>query len=85
MRRSVEHFLVRVTGVILVTALALASPGIALAADTLRVTGTVTSQTGGGVQNVSVTATAPGGTTALFGPVLTAANGSYQLDVNPGT
>ncbi|WP_203914371.1 hypothetical protein, partial [Rhizocola hellebori] len=45
----------------------------------------MTSQAGGGVQNVAVTATAPGATTTLFGPVLTATNGAYQLDVDPGT
>src|ERR1051326_302307 len=61
------------------------APARAFASGSVHVTGTVTSQAGGGVQNVSVTATAPGGSTTLFGPVLTAANGSYQLDVDPGT
>ncbi|HEX3082314.1 MAG TPA: carboxypeptidase-like regulatory domain-containing protein [Candidatus Saccharimonadia bacterium] len=54
-------------------------------AASVHVTGTVTNQSGSGVQNVSVTATDPGGTTVDFGPSFTAADGSYQLDVDPGT
>jgi len=60
-------------------------PGVAHASGPFHVTGTVTSQAGGGVQNVSVTATAPGGTTVLFGPASTSTSGSYQLDVSSGT
>ncbi|HZN18604.1 MAG TPA: carboxypeptidase-like regulatory domain-containing protein [Micromonosporaceae bacterium] len=62
-----------------------AAPAAANATGTLHVTGTVTDQSGAGVQNVSVTATALGGTAVLFGPVSTASNGGYQLDVDPGT
>jgi hypothetical protein len=82
MKRHVPHLV----GTGLVGALmALSLPGTAHADGPLHITGTVTNQTGGGVQNVSVTATAPGNSTVLFGPSHTAANGSYQLDVDPGT
>jgi hypothetical protein len=60
-------------------------PGVAHASGSLHITGTVTNQTGGGVLNVAVTATAPGGSTTLFGPSLITTNGTYQLDVDPGT
>ena len=70
---------------ILIPLLLLGLPAPAFAAGSVHITGTVTNQTGGGVLNVSVTATAPGGATVLYGPSLTVANGSYQLDVDPGT
>lgn len=57
----------------------------ALAADTFQVSGTITNQNGTGVQNVAVTATNPGTTTVVAGPVSSAANGAYQLSVAPGT
>jgi fibronectin type 3 domain-containing protein len=86
MGRSARRYLARFTFVSIVVALVgLALPQVAHAVDTVRINGTVTNQTGGGVLNVSVTATAPGGSTVLFGPVLTAANGSYELTVDPGT
>src|ERR1051326_5816033 len=83
---QVKRYVRRILTVgIVVSLFALGLPGRALADGVVHITGTVTSQAGGGVQNVSVTATAPGGSTTLFGPVSTAANGSYQLDVSPGT
>jgi hypothetical protein len=55
------------------------------AAEPIHITGVVTAQNGSGVQNVAVTATNPGGTTVVYGPSATAADGSYQLDVEAGT
>lgn len=69
---------------LLATSLVLLGHGSAEAAG-IQITGTVTNQSNAGVQNVSVTATAPGGTSVLFGPIVTAADGSYQLVVDPGT
>src|SRR5215470_16860166 len=54
-------------------------------AASVHITGTVTDQSGQGVQNVSISATAPGSSTVSFGPSFTASDGSYQLDVDPGT
>lgn len=48
------------------------------------ITGTVTAQDGSALQDVSITATNPGGTTVEFGPSVTASDGSYQLSVDPG-
>ncbi len=61
------------------------STAVVHAANAFSITGTVTDQNGHGVQNVSVTATAPGGSTVQFGPSTTASDGSYQLNVNAGT
>src|ERR1041385_4100668 len=55
------------------------------AAHAFQISGTVTDQNGNGVPNVSVTATAPGDTTVVFGPSQTATGGSYLLDVDAGT
>src|SRR5689334_16758843 len=55
------------------------------AADTVLVSGTVTNQSGQGINNVSVSATDPGGTTILFGPTSTISDGTYTLGVDPGT
>ena len=55
----------------------------------LQITGTVTDPNGNGLNNVSVYATNPGGTTVEYGPTTTASNGTsdgtYELDVDPGT
>jgi len=51
----------------------------------VHITGTVTTTAGNVLANVSVTATDPGGTAVRFGPSLTNASGSYQLDVDSGT
>jgi protocatechuate 3,4-dioxygenase beta subunit len=51
----------------------------------IHITGTVTNQSGTGVQNVSVTATNADTSTVAFGPAVTASNGSYSLDVEAGT
>jgi hypothetical protein len=61
------------------------SPVFAQTVDAVQLTGTVTNQSGSGIENVSITATAPGGSTTLFGPSITLSNGSYQLEVDPGT
>jgi hypothetical protein len=59
--------------------------GLGLAQGSLQITGTVTNQSGSGVQNVSVYATDPSGSTVEYGPTTTASDGTYQLDVDPGT
>ncbi|HEU0026513.1 MAG TPA: carboxypeptidase regulatory-like domain-containing protein, partial [Ktedonobacterales bacterium] len=88
---QVKTVLARIASVSLTLAIAsfslvsLAPSGVALAAGSLHITGTVTNQSGGGVLNVSVTATAPGGTTTLFGPSATDSSGAYDLAVDPGT
>ena len=56
----------------------------ALAAS-IAITGKIVDQNGNGVQGVTVTATDPGGTTVDFGPTTSAQDGSYELDVDPGT
>lgn len=61
------------------------SPAFAQSADAFQLTGTVTDQNGNGIENVSVTATDPGGSTIQFGPSFTAANGSYVLNIDAGT
>jgi protocatechuate 3,4-dioxygenase beta subunit len=51
----------------------------------LAITGTVSNQSGDGVQNVSVYATDPGTSNVDYGPTTTASDGSYELDVEPGS
>jgi hypothetical protein len=51
----------------------------------IAITGTVINQNGDGVQNVSVYATDPGGSTVQYGPSITASDGSYELYVEAGT
>ena len=86
MHKRAVRYVSRVAGLGLSTSLfVLALPAVASAAGSVHITGTVTNQSGSGIQNVSVTATVPGGMTAEFGPSVTAADGSYQLDVDPGT
>ncbi|MEU7872557.1 carboxypeptidase regulatory-like domain-containing protein, partial [Dactylosporangium sp. NPDC049140] len=54
------------------------------ASTSATITGTVTAQGGGGVSGVAVTATAAGQTAVQFGPVDTAADGSFELGVVTG-
>jgi hypothetical protein len=51
----------------------------------IHIAGTVTDQAGQAIQNVSVSATNPGSSTTVFGPAVTGSDGSYSLDVDPGT
>jgi fibronectin type 3 domain-containing protein len=80
-----RRVLLTVVMAMVVALAALGVPGTALAVGSVRLAGSVTDQSGAGVTNVAVTATAPGGSAVLFGPSLTAANGAYTLDVDPGT
>ncbi len=59
--------------------------GVASAQTVVQVTGIVTNQSGTGLQDVSVYATDPGGSAVDFGPTSTASDGSYTLDIEPGT
>ena len=49
------------------------------------ITGIVSDSSGNRIADVSVTATDPGGTSVDYGPVTTATDGSYDLQVVPGT
>jgi hypothetical protein len=55
------------------------------AAGDIQITGIVTNSSGTNMDDVSVYATAPGTTDVDFGPVTTASDGSYELDVTAGT
>src|SRR5438552_672496 len=54
-------------------------------AATVRVTGRITDQNGSGILNVQISAKDPSTGAVDFGPVSTLADGSYELDVSPGT
>src|SRR5689334_18437598 len=85
-RRSVSRVASMSLAIFLFLSTAMAAfPAVAFAAGSLTISGTVTNQTGGGVLNVSVYATALGGSTVLFGPSLTNSSGAYTLGVDPGT
>jgi hypothetical protein len=51
----------------------------------VHITGSITSQNGAGVGNVTVTANAAGASTAEYGPCFSLTNGTYEIDVAPGT
>ncbi len=59
--------------------------GIGHAQGNFQITGTVTNPSNNGVQNVSVYATNPGGSTVDYGPTTTASDGTYTLGVDAGT
>src|SRR5689334_11766760 len=82
---AIKRFFVRLAGPSLLAFLFVLAGASGAQAASVHITGVVTNPIGGAVQNVTVTATAAGGSTILFGPSTTAANGSYQLDVDPGT
>lgn len=83
--KTIGRFLLRLAGPSLLAIFMSVTGAVGAEAASVHVTGTVTQPGGGGVQNVSVTATDPGGTTVLYGPSFSAADGSYVLDVDPGT
>lgn len=86
MFRSIGRTLLRLAGPGLgAFVLSLVAFASSAQAASIHITGTLTNPTGGGVQNVSVTATAPGDSTVVYGPSFSLANGSYGLDVDPGT
>ncbi|HVX24030.1 MAG TPA: hypothetical protein VG992_01670 [Candidatus Saccharimonadales bacterium] len=55
------------------------------AGGSIAVVGKITSSTGSPVSNISVYATDPGSATVDFGPVTSASDGMYELDVDTGT
>lgn len=69
-----------------VLAVAVNLSGIAAvgATGTITVSGIISDQNGAGVSGVSVTATAPGDPTVVYGPVQSSATGSYQLGIDVG-
>lgn len=76
--------LVQVCAVAIAVALVNTGPPVG-ATGAYSINGTVTNSSGSGVANVQVSATAPGGSSTLYGPATTASNGTYALAIDTGT